>query len=58
MLSAQTIAATKPPSKIKLSPITQAEADAIAATVIWRTQVLRLENRRTTQLKNLFMVET
>jgi hypothetical protein len=41
MLSAQTIAATKPPLKTKLSPITQAVADATAATVIWRTQLLR-----------------
>ena len=41
ILNAHTIAATKPPSKTKLSPITQAVADATAATVIWRTQLLR-----------------
>jgi len=58
MLSAQTIAATKPPSKIKLSPITQALADATAATVIWRTQLLRLENKPINQLKKRFMAET
>jgi hypothetical protein len=52
------MAATKPPLKTKLSPTTQAVADAIAATVIWRTQLLRLENKPTNQLKKRFMAET
>ena len=51
MLSAQTMAATTPPLKTKLSPITQAVADAKAATNICLTQVRRLVNNLINQEK-------
>jgi hypothetical protein len=58
MLKAQTIAATKPPLKTKASPITQAAADARAATVFWRTQILRSVNNLINQEKNALTGET
>lgn len=58
MLKAQTIAATKPPLKTKESPITQAVAEARAATVIWRTQILRSVNNLTNQRSKSFTGET
>ena len=58
MLKAQTIAATKPPLKTKESPITQAVAEAKAATVIWRTQILRSVNNLTNQSSKSFTGET
>jgi hypothetical protein len=58
MLSAQTMAATTPPLKTKLSPITQAVADAKAATNICLTQVRRLVNNLINQEKKRFTGET
>jgi hypothetical protein len=58
MLSAQTMAATNPPLNTKLSPITQAVAEAIAATMICLTQVRRLVNKAINQVKKRFMAET
>lgn len=58
MLNAQTIAATKPPLKTKESPITQAVAEARAATVIWRTQILRSVNNLINQRNKSFTGET
>lgn len=58
MLSAQTIAATKPPLKTSESPISQAVVDAKDATTICLTQVLRLVNNLINQVRNFFTGET